>query len=480
MLQLNMKNYMEISLIESKTNNIRPSNLSIRLNKNILNIIFQLCLIFSFFYIKSFYIIFFAYVFFTFIEGKQFIYSSLPLVPILELLSPVTSGITVTRLILLFSTGYLLFTKNFKTKVDKICIICLLISIFYLFSPLVGLINGNIAKLDLIFPRMLTSTKALDNSISAFMKVICAIILYLSLKEDKKFDINNFSITMSISILLIAIQSIARGITAEGSWFNVATRYSFLYTDPNEFSVMLGTLSIFALHSVVKSKGFMRIISVLSYISVLWIVSFSLSRQGLLTYILALVVFVIWSDSFKRLYHRYFFILTVILLILLFIFLNLINIQPLQSRFDPKYTGGTLYGITSGRTDFYKPAFLAFLEHPVFGWGPNGFRLANYYYSGITSVSHNSFLQVLVNYGGICFILWIFLLYLTLFRVKESNNLFKLAFIVLMLSSLSLDWAEKDFLWIMWGLTLGITSSGSGSNWSVFAHKNNWQHRLFF
>lgn len=37
-----------------------------------------------------------------------------------------------------------------------------------------------------------------------------------------------------------------------------------------------------------------------------------------------------------------------------------------------------------------------------------------------------------------------------------------MAFLVLILSSLSLNWPEKDFLWILWGLALGIGNINSG------------------
>ena len=466
--------------IQLESVNINKQSINTLSVKNtIIDISLSALYIFAGFYINNFLLLTLLFVVFTLLRGSSFLYFGLLFTPIIELMSLVYEGFTITRLIIPFAIIYLLFKNNFRIKIDKITVLFLSISIFYLFSPLVGLINGNLILLDSIYPWITTIPKAIDSSLTAFLKVITGLILYLSIQKDKDFDLDFFSLNVSAGLLILIILLIIRGITSySSSWYGAVVRYTFIGQNSNELSIMLSVLSIFSLNAIIVANRYLKIIPIASYMGVLYILSYMLSKAGFIGFIVGLITFIIYSDSFKSRIHRYLFSIIIVCILCFSFFLNPTGFKGLLFRFSSEYTGGTLSGLTTHRSDFIGPAILGFLKRPFFGWGPSGEILVNFYYTGISYVTHNTFLEVLVNNGLICFSLWIILLFYSFFR--NNSRLSIIIILVLVICSMSGSLATQDFLWIMWGFALGIASSGSGSNWSVLAHKNNWLHRLFF
>lgn len=95
----------------------------------------------------------------------------------------------------------------------------------------------------------------------------------------------------------------------------------------------------------------------------------------------------------------------------------IMNIEPLYNvlgeRIEDTLEGifgeGTTEGSFNARAEMIKLGWNAFLERPIFGYGLNNFRTLYEQATGLSTYSHNNFIEILVNGGLVGFILYYFI-----------------------------------------------------------------------
>jgi O-antigen ligase len=121
-------------------------------------------------------------------------------------------------------------------------------------------------------------------------------------------------------------------------------------------------------------------------------------------------------------------------------------------------------GSLSGRAKIWRAGLLAFVEKPVTGYGPGGFRGAVRPYLGSeTQVAHNSYISVLVEEGLVGFVLYatmVGLVWLAVLRLPILERRFALVLLAtLAVAMLPLTWEDHKQVWFILAVLLGMSQA---------------------
>ena len=240
-------------------------------------------------------------------------------------------------------------------------------------------------------------------------------------------------------------------------------RHSGTIGNANLYALFINIAFIFVLQKIGKPTHFIKYILIFSIIGLVFFETVnSGSRKGIF-FTLAVIIFY-YLSSFYRISN----INKVIFLIIgSFISFQLI-LFFINSQYFYRLFEGFYYNEVS-IVDFHRyalaqDALRMFYEKPIFGWGADGFR----YFNKIDfTYSHSNYLELLVNYGTIGFILfysvyiWFFKLTYKLINDNKSSLVLndKYIFIFFLIITIILDFAMvrifERMYWIIISMYLG-------------------------
>lgn len=222
--------------------------------------------------------------------------------------------------------------------------------------------------------------------------------------------------------------------------------------DPNIAAFYLTPLILFSLNDI-QYKGYLFI-----FISLLVILMLTLSRGGILGIFFGIGVFIFLKRAELIIYLKNNLkklLFTIIILILVFYKLDLIN--TILLRFSNSIsTGG------SGRTKLWLEGISFFKFKPCLGYGINNSKLLLIPLVGNPKYLHNTFLEILIEFGIVGFSVYMILVYQT-FRTafshyKEANNAFFITtYLAMLLQAVFLSLTVNEF-WFLFYLLLYIYS----------------------
>jgi O-antigen ligase len=121
-------------------------------------------------------------------------------------------------------------------------------------------------------------------------------------------------------------------------------------------------------------------------------------------------------------------------------------------------------GGISGRARIWKAGLRAFIQKPVIGYGPGGFRGAVRPYLGLgTQVAHNSYISVLVEEGLVGFLLYGAMLgsvWVAVLRLPLLERRFALILLsTLAVAMLPLTWEDRRVVWFIMAALIGLSQA---------------------
>ena len=222
-------------------------------------------------------------------------------------------------------------------------------------------------------------------------------------------------------------------------------------TDANEFSSFFVVALPIALFHILNEKGLLKkVICAIVLVAGLYVVLMGGSRAALLSVIAALVITA--SCAVKKPSPK-----TIVLLISIGVLL-LILIPKYILPLIPKDTLSRLSldalrsDNGSGRMQIWTTALQAFADRNplcwIFGCGYGGLKIS--YSVGDTSTMHNQYLQQLVSYGVIGFVLYLRLIILAYKELKKNYHRYRGAFFGIMIMAMTLTMGPSyKILWIL-------------------------------
>lgn len=297
----------------------------------------------------------------------------------------------------------------------------------YLVITIVGLFNAVVFGKFLSFINWDYESILSENLLSSIPKIVFAFGMFLFIQnEGYRFLKKNLILAtklIPISLIIVSIYFITVGYEIS-NWENLGIRLVFQGSDPNDFSAMLIALGAFSYYLVLKSSSKLwTFIGIVSTILVVYSVLLTASRTGILTLVFTTILTLILFSkrNFKR---STFVILFLIFSALVLFYSNLIDFNFIYERFFGKYITD-ISSLTAGRTDWWKAAFEAFKQKPIFGYGGSqkASQWINFNMYGKAYVMHNLFIEILIQYGVVG--LTVFLL-LIIRLLADLKNLLKL------------------------------------------------------
>ena len=404
---------------------------------------------------------------------KKYLLSIILVSPIIETILIVVEGVTITKLLVIFYTFYFLYVivKENAVIIDKKSWILLV----YLFIVIFGLFNAItfgpfLSLVDWDYNAIIN-----ENFISYIPKILFSILLYSYIKikgyNYLRDNLRYLAVLISIALIIIAVFFIT--ISNESSnWWNVARRFTFKGADPNNFASILSSLSIFPLYLILKSRTKREIVvGIISVALIYFSIFLTLSKGGTLTLIFSIILtfFVLSKKNVKR----SFFVLSLgIIIIAILVNFEIIDFSPLYERFF----GEHIYDIssfTTRRSDWWLAGIKAIKQRPILGFGGSFYAgmWINYTAYGEMFVMHSLYIEILVQYGilGLIVFLWIIVRILKDFKqlINKLNKgqlkdtIFLIPFISLLtclFAGLSLSWQWRDLLWFFISICLGVGS----------------------
>lgn len=313
-----------------------------------------------------------------------------------------------------------------------------------------------------------------ENFISVFPKIIFTLVMYMYIKEKgKSYLIENLKLATKViplSLIIVAIYFVTIGNTSS-NWWNVVTRLTFQGADPNEFSAIFLTLGVFSIYSVFLSKSIVwTVIGALSSTMIAYSVFLTLSRGGILTLLFCIVLVLVFFS--KGNVRRSLTILLIgIILLSILLMVGFLDINPIYERFFGKHVRGDISSLTAGRTDWIESALNSITKRPILGFGGSMYasRWVNYQNTGLSTVMHNIYIEILIQYGIIGLAVFLAILIrvfkdmLGVFRERffknQEDSILLIPYISLSLmlfAGLALSWEWRELLWYLIALCLAI------------------------
>jgi len=246
---------------------------------------------------------------------------------------------------------------------------------------------------------------------------------------------NNSSLSLEIGLVFGLLYSVYIGYFVGRDYFAGAMvqRYAGSLENPNHYAFMLTVAILFLIRRFLSFKELKINYKIINWILVSLILVFSyevvfyaLSRQGILIVLLLLTFLFYQTFKDSRLVGRMF--ITIISIIFIYLTFNLVINNPLlYNRLGSLFTffgGKGEFAVDNSlyyRFRYMVDAYSLWLDKPIFGHGLHQFKYVNQ-----SGVSHNNFLEILVNNGVVGFIsyysiyIYIFLSY---FEIKKYNKI---------------------------------------------------------
>jgi len=411
-----------------------------------------------------------AFILLFFFYKNSFL-SIILLTPLVETVLIVTEGLTITKMLAFFFIFLFIFSiiQN-NIIVDKR--VALLFA--YLLVTIVGLFNAISFGEFLAFINW-DYESILSDNLSNIPKVMFGMGMLLFIRNEGyqflKENLMHATKLIPISLIVISIYFITTGYEAS-SWWNLGLRMTFKGADPNEFSAILITLGAFSFYLVLKSVSKLwAFVGIVSAILVIYSVFATASRGGILTLVFtSIFTLILFSNrNFKR---SILVVFVLIFSVLALFYSNLIDFNFIYERFFGKYVTD-ISSLTAGRTDWWKAAFEAFKQKPLFGYG--GSRSAslwiNFNMYGKAMVMHNLFVEILVQYGVVGLTIFLFLIIRVLADLRNLLKLNKkhttdityllipfISLATMLFAGLALSWQWRELLWYLIPLCLVIGS----------------------
>lgn len=345
----------------------------------------------------------------------------------------------------------------------------------YLLITIVGLFNAIVFGNFLAFINWDYESILSENLLSHIPKIVFAMGMFLFIRnEGYQFLKKNLILATKLipmSLIIISIYFITTGHETL-NWWNLGLRMTFKGKDPNDFSTMLIALGAFPYYLVFKSiSKLWTFVGIVSTILVIFSVLLTGSRGGILTLVFTTILTLILFSrrNFKRTTFVIFFLIFSTLALFYF---NLVDFSFIYERFFGKYVTD-ISSLTAGRTDWWKAAFEAFKQKPLFGYGGSqqASQWINFNMYGNAKVMHNLFIEILIQYGVVGLIIFLLLVIRVLADLKNLLKLNKkyaadTAYLVMpfislgafLFAGLALSSQWEPLLWYLISLCLVIGS----------------------
>lgn len=404
----------------------------------------------------------------------RFTVSLLAVLPVVETVQIVTTGLTITKLISIFLG--IIFAMEIITQ-DKFFFDRGFVYLLSFFSTIILGILITLTSMN--FGPLIDWNYAavISENLAPISILLFTVVFYLFIRaRGLPFVVKNLSVaskSISISIIIITVYFVTRG-NASSNWWNIITRLSFKNADPNEYASLISILSVFTLYLIYSPNSrAWSIVGVISYVTAFYSVYLTFSRGGLLTFIFAFVVSTItFARKGKRTLKAMSFVLLFFIIIIVLSKTGVISLAAVYERFFGKYNSGSFSSFTTGRSDFWKAGLSAIWEKPIFGFGGSEYssRFINLQELRRPNVFHNLFLEILVQYGLVGLTIFFLIVartfrgyFLTLRfykRGKDPEGILLLPFMCLftgLFAGLSLSWQWREMLWYFIAICLGVT-----------------------
>lgn len=348
--------------------------------------------------------------------------------------------------------------------------------LFFLFLSITVLISGSV-----INATLLESSIAISIFVKEYIK-LAVLFLYLTLGYNlsrlKKIEnlYNGFFWGSLIIAFLSLFYSVFPISAFRETLFFGGYRFRGLMNDPNYFSILQLVSLIYLLNNdkfnVYKKIGFSSIIM----LSIL----FSGSKTGLIN--LGIIFLAILINKYFLRKKTYISILKVLLLIIIFFgaayILFTSNLLERFSMVNPSFErifevfydfDDALSGSGSGRGRAWNQAIELLKLSPFFGIGIGTYSNLNYVLSGERTIAHNTFLQLMVEWGSILSIVFFISVGVILFKAfklkrNKNLNLSKCMMLPFILGSMSISLNNARLFWILLGAIYYFVQSYSKSS----------------
>lgn len=186
------------------------------------------------------------------------------------------------------------------------------------------------------------------------------------------------------------------------------------------------------------------------------------SRKAILIFIICLPIFFIFNSRkhiFIKTFVLYFFVIFFI-----YLTMNSTNLPPFLNRLDILLEGlfrdGELDNSSSTRIDMIRFGIQLFKEKPLFGYGASQYRIHYLHHFGEFRPPHNNYIDLLVSYGLIYFIIYYstvmyFLYTLTKKYIKSGYSIYIL-FSLMMILFIINDFTSQSNTFKLFYIFLGL------------------------
>jgi len=262
--------------------------------------------------------------------------------------------------------------------------------------------------------------------------------------------------------------------------YNLHRTPSTFFANPNDFATYLVLYLPFIFNFVVREKSLniKKIVALAITLLSVPLLILTTSRANYIGFVLVLIVyFLLIDNSEKREYLKYVFFIFLFLMVLIgfrldFGFLNRIS-ELITTQLSSLFDFSTSSLTSNVRRELLIVYGLSFLYDYLFlgvGAGNSRILMEKVKQYTINVELHNWFLDVLVSYGVIVFVLyiiWILYIIYKLLKLKNTNNRLKLLAISIVsslaafgISSISSSkMIEMRIMWFLFALALFIISS---------------------
>lgn len=233
---------------------------------------------------------------------------------------------------------------------------------------------------------------------------------------------------------------------------------------PNQVATALG-FGIFALSALIIARRKVTGFVILDVIILLYIIFRGLltfSRGGMMTGVIALIVFAVFYALSNKNYVTIFFkyiIMALLFITAIWVYTSEVTGGMLTNRYTGKSASGVQKkDMTSGRTKIISYQYDNFMENPIFGIGVGNGKYSRID-SGkhITGASHNEMGRIVEEHGLIGLISLVFLLVVPILNLRTQSNVsraFTLSFYLLWFLTINHSAMRIAFPAVVYGLSL--------------------------
>lgn len=412
-------------------------------------------------FFKSAIVAFIAFLFIILID-KKYIIPTVLTTPSIETILVATEGLTVTKLL----AGFLITYFTIEIYKSKINILNKYTITYFVFIYLT-IIAAVIGTLPLFGQEFISAINY--NLIVVLPKIIFSLLVFLYF-TSKGFEFFSESILFSVKIITYSVIVVFGYFIffgySEIEWGLTVIRRSLEGADPNEFSGIAAALCVFPLYWIFNERNFLAISSSLvSFAFVFYGIILTLSRGGIFSIIFTILLFISIFGR-EKVTRTSLIIISGLTAFSLFIYLGIIDVFAITERFTGRFIKDTT-SLTAGRSDLFLAGIDAFFDKPIFGHGNSHITnlVVTFEKIAMDEPIHNTFIEFMVRYGTVGFIVFMFLLYNALtsiylyfsnYKILRSINhiiLPSFSLMVILFAGLALSWQWRDILWYLIGLS---------------------------